>query len=472
MKKTIDILIENAVVMPMNADRKLILDASIAVKGKEIVDVGSSVELQGTYEAARKIDGKNKLAMPGLINGHTHLSGALARGMIDDLSLTPWIQKAFYFTSRGLDEENYYISTMLLCLEMLKTGTTCFADCGTVEGMEQAAVSAIEKIGMKAVLGRTVMDVADIHASSYKRREATTEENLVGGEEFIRRWNNAADGRIQAWLCLMLVPSVSDELCVRASELVRKYGVGILLHASVTPGEVELCVEQHGLTPIERLYHLGVLGPDLLASHTSWITGRELILLKETGASIIHVPSSSMKGAYGSLSMGKFPELVSIGVNVGLGSDGAPSSAFQDMVRVINLAASGHKEARLDPRVMPSEDVVEMATVNNAKALLWSDRIGVLEKGKRADIVLFDLMRPEWIPWNEKNLLSNLVYSASGNSADTVVIDGEIVMEEGVVKTVDEIEIMEKAQMMGMKFQELSNEWDAARPKPKDVVGR
>ena len=467
MKETIDILIENAVVMPMDASKSLLPDGVVAIKGKDIIDVGSSVELKGKYEATRKINGKNKLVMPGLINGHTHLSGGLARGMIDDLSLTPWIQKAFYLTSKALDEENYYISTMLLCLEMLKTGTTCFADCGTVEGLEQAAVSAIEKIGMKAVLGRTVMDVADVHASSYHRGEATTEESLAKGEEFIRTWNNAADGRIQAWLCLMLVPSVSDKLCVGASELVRRNNVGILIHASVTPAEVELCVEHYGLTPVQRLYQLGALTPNLVTAHAGWITDHEMQLLKETGSSLIHVPSSSMKGAYGSLSMGKFPELVSIGVNVGLGSDGAPSSSFQDMVRVINLVAAGHKEVRLDPRIMPPDVVIEMATVNNAKALLWSDSIGSLEKGKRADMVLFDLMRPEWIPWNEKTIISNLAYAASGHSADTVIIDGEIVMEGGVVKTVNEKEILEKAQKASMKFQKLSDEWDAARPEAK-----
>ena len=406
--------------------------------------------------------------MPGLINGHTHLFGGLARGMIDDVSLTPWIQKAFYLASNALDKENYYIGSMLLCLEMLKTGTTCFADCGTIEGLEHVAISAVEKIGMKAVLGRTVMDVADVHASSYDLRESTTEETLAKGEEVIQKWNNAADGRIQAWLCLMLVPSVSDRLCHSVSELAKKYGVGILTHASVSPDEVELCVNQHGLTPIHRLHHLGVLGPELLAAHAGWITGQEMSFLQETGASVIHVPSSSMKGAYGSLSMGKFPELVSIGVNIGLGTDGAPSSAFQDMVRVMNLVAGGHKEIRLDPRVMPPEVVVEMGTLNTAKALLWADKIGSLEKGKRADIVLFDLMRPEWIPWNENTLLSNLVYSASGHSADTVLVDGNIVMEGGVVKTVDEREILEQAQEASKKYQKWSNEWDAARPKPRN----
>ena len=167
--------------------------------------------------------------------------------------------------------------------------------------------------------------------------------------------------------------------------------------------------------------------------------------------------------------MGKFPELVAIGVNVGLGSDGPSASSFQDMVRTMYMVAGGHKEARVDPRVMNPEIAVEMATVNNAKALLWADKTGSLEMGKRADVVIFDLMRPEWIPWNESNLTSNLVYAASGNSADTVIIDGRIIVEGGVLKTADEHEIMEKAQEASKKFQLVADEWEAVRPKANAI---
>ncbi len=469
MTTSIDTLVENAVVKTMDANKNIFMDGSIAIRGKEIIDIGTAAELKGKYQAARTINGKNKLAMPGLINSHTHISGALSRGMIDDLSFTPWVQKKNYIMSRALDEENYYISAMQLCLEMLKTGTTCFVDCGTVQGLESSAVKAIEKIGIKAVLGRLMMDVADSFGTANRRREGSTEENLTRGEEFIQKWHNAADGRIQAWLCPIQVSSISNELCIESVKLAKKYGVGILTHASVTPEDVEPCIQKHGTTPIDRFYRLGVLGPNFLAAHAGWITEREMKQMKETDANISHVPSASMKCGYGSLSMGKFPELVSMGVNVGLGSDGPSASSFQDMVRTMYMVAGGHKEARLDPRIMDPEIAVEMATVNNAKALLWSDKIGTLEKGKRADIVLFDLMRPEWIPWNESNLTSNLVYAASGNSADTVIIDGEIVVEGGELKTADEREIMEKAQEAGKKFQQLAGEWEAARPKPDAI---
>ena len=231
----------------------------------------------------------------------------------------------------------------------------------------------------------------------------------------------------------------------------------------MSPTDVQLCIDAFNLTPIERFYRLGVLGPNFALTHMGWITEREMLLLKETEASVIHCPSASMKGAYGSISMGKFPELIALGVNVGLGSDGPAASAFQDMVRVLFLASGGHKEARLDPRVMPPKKVVELATVNNSKAFLMSDRIGSLEKSKSADIVIFDLMRPEWIPVSEINLVSNLVYSASGDSVDTVIVDGKVIVENRVVKTVDEMEILERAQKAGMDFSQLSEQCDRER---------
>lgn len=463
MKEKVDLIIEDAIVMTMDSDRKLIWGGAVAVRGKQIADVGDSADLKEKYEAHRKIDGKNKLVMPGLINAHTHTFGGLCRGLVNDLELVPWIQKKFYLTSRGLDEENYYIATMLLCLEMLKTGTTTFADCGTVQGLEASVVSAVDKIGIKAILARTLADIPDPLSKHHKRREPTTEENLVRGEEFIKDWNNAAEGRIQAWLCPIQVSSISDELCIRSAELANKYDVGLLTHACVSPTDVQLCIDAFNLTPIERFYRLGVLGPNFALTHMGWITEREMLLLKETEASVIHCPSASMKGAYGSISMGKFPELIALGVNVGLGSDGPAASAFQDMVRVLFLASGGHKEARLDPRVMPPKKVVELATVNNSKAFLMSDRIGSLEKSKSADIVIFDLMRPEWIPVSEINLVSNLVYSASGDSVDTVIVDGKVIVENRVVKTVDEMEILERAQKAGMDFSQLSEQCDRER---------
>ena len=463
MKEKVDLIIEGAVVLTMDPDRKLLWDGAITIRGNQIADVGSSADLTEKYEATRKIDGKNKLVMPGLINAHTHTFGGLCRGLVNDLELVPWIQKKFYLTSRGLDEENYYIATMLLCLEMLKTGTTTFADCGTVQGIESAVVSAVDKIGIKAVLARTLADISDPLAKSHNRREPTTEENLARGEEFIKNWNNAADGRIQAWLCPIQVSSVSDELCIRSAELAKKYDVGLLTHSCVSLSDVQLCIEAFNLTPIERFYRLGVLGPNFAATHMGWITEHEIMLLKETQASVIHCPSASMKGAYGSISIGKFPDLIALGVNVGLGSDGPAASAFQDMVRVLFLTAGGHKEVKLDPRLMPPEKVVELATVNNAKALLMSDTTGSLEKGKRADIAVFDLMRPEWLPVNEANLISNLVYSASGDSVDTVIVDGKVIVENRVVKTVDEMEILEKAQKAGKTFFQLSEQWDKER---------
>jgi cytosine/adenosine deaminase-related metal-dependent hydrolase len=449
----VDLLIEDAVILTLQPARPLIAGGSVAVRGKEILDVGPAPELAGKYTAATRIDGRDKLLTPGLINLHTHTSGALSRGMINDLAFPDWIQKKLHIAGRGLDEETYGISTMLLCLEMLKTGTTCFLDCGTVPGLEGAAARAVEEIGIKAVLGRTLVDDPALDVR----------ENLARAEDFVLSWNGAAEGRIQAWLSPARISRVSDELSIGAKELADKHGVGICTHASVAPEDVDLCLERFGTTPIERYHRLHCLGPNFVGTHLGWITEKEANLLQATGSSVAHAPSASMKCAYGSLSRGRFPELLAMGVNVGLGSDGPSASSFQDMVRVMHLAAVGHKEARLDPVLVTPMQAVEMATVNNARAILWEDRVGSIEKGKRADMVLFDLMRPEWVPWNEKNIVSNFVYSASGASTDTVIVDGRVLMSGGEVRTVDERSVLERAQASSARFQALADEWESSR---------
>lgn len=449
----VDLLIEDAVILTLAPETPLIAGGSVAVRGKEILDVGTARDLAGKYTAATRIDGRDKLVAPGLINLHTHTSGALSRGMINDLAFPEWVQKKLHVAGQGLDEETYHLATTLLCLEMLKTGTTCFLDCGTVPGLEEAAATAVEETGIKAVLGRTLVDDPSVDAG----------ESLARAEEFVLSWNGTAEGRIQAWLSPARISRVSDELSTGAKEVADKHGVGVCTHASVAPEDVDLCLERYGTTPIERYHRLGCLGPNFVGTHLGWISEAEANLLHATGSSVAHAPSASMKCAYGSLSRGRFPELLAMGVNVGLGSDGPSASSFQDMVRVMHLAAVGHKEARLDPVLVTPQQAVEMATINNARAVLWEDRIGSIEKGKRADLVLFDLMRPEWVPWNERNIVSNFVYSASGASTDTVIVDGRVLVSGGEVMTVDERSVLERAQRASVRFQALADEWESSR---------
>ena len=456
----VDLLIERGVVLPMTGPDDLIWDGAVAITGSRIVAVGTTAELRGRYEAERTIDAHEQLVMPGLVNTHMHLFGSFARGLVNDLSFTPWIRKKFYVTSKGLNPDNYYLGTQFTSIEMLKTGTTSFLDCGTYQGLEEAAVRGVETSGIRAVLARAVADVQDELAEHLTRSDNLTRENLEGAEEFVSTYDRAADGRVRAWPCPIQVTSVSDELCTGSMEIAERYDVGIVTHSNVDREDIEAHELRFHSRPIERFDTLGILNRRFVGTHMAWLSDREVELLRRTGAAAIHCPSASMKGAYGAFSHGNFPELIRDGSTVGLGTDGPAAACFLDMFREVHLAAVGHKEARLDWTLISPYQALELATIGSARAMLLEDEIGSLEAGKKADVILLDLMRAEMIPWHEDNLLANLVYSGSGSLVHTVLVDGRVVVRGGEIKTMDEPAILRAMQREAPRFVELSREWD------------
>ena len=460
-RQEIELLIERGVVLPMTGEQDLLWDGAVAVDGGRILAVGPTAELQQRFDARQTIDAHEQLVMPGLVNTHMHLFGAFARGLVNDLSFTPWIQKKFYVTSKGLNPDNYYLGTQFTSVEMLKTGTTSFLDCGTYQDLEEAAVAGVETAGIRAVLARAMADVQDDLAEFLTRSDQLTRENLESGEAYIERFDRAAGGRVRAWPCPIQVTSASDELCAGAMELAERYDVGVVTHSNVDREDIEAHGLRFGTRPIERFNSLGILNRRFAGTHMAWLSDEEVRLLLETGASAIHCPSASMKGAYGAFSKGRFPELMAGGGTVGLGTDGPAAACFLDMFREVHLAATGHKEARLDWTLVSPYEALELATIGSARAMLLEDEIGTLEPGKRADVILLDLMRPEMVPWHEDNLLANLVYSGTGNLVHTVVVDGRVVVRAGSVLTMDEDAVMRAMQTEAPRFVQLSREWDA-----------
>jgi 5-methylthioadenosine/S-adenosylhomocysteine deaminase len=459
--KQIDLLIERGVVLPMTGERHLLWDGAVAVDGGRIVAVGPTADLRRRFGARETIDARDQLVMPGLVNTHMHLFGAFARGLVNDLSFTPWIQKKFYVTSKGLNPDNYFLGTQFTSIEMLKTGTTAFLDCGTYQELEEAAVAGVETAGIRAVLARAMADVQDDLAEFLSRSDKVTRENLEHAEGFIVKFDGAAGGRVRAWPCPIQVTSSSDELCEGAMELAERFDVGVVTHSNVDREDIEAHGLRFGSRPIERFHSLGILNRRFAGTHMAWLSETEVELLMQTGAAAIHCPSASMKGAYGAFSKGRFPELIAGGATVGLGTDGPAAACFLDMFREVHLAATGHKEARLDWTLISPYQALELATIGSARAMLLEDEIGTLEAGKRADVVLLDLMRPEMVPWHEDNLLANLVYSGSGNLVHTVLVDGRVVVRGGEVLTMDEPSILRQMQKEAPRFVELAREWDA-----------
>jgi len=418
----------------MNAQRQIYSDGALAVEGGNIVAVGPSDEIMRTHSAAHVIDGRGMLAVPGLIDGHNHPNQYLSNGIGDDVDILTWLYKRIYPYESVLTPEDAYISAMGAYVESIKNGATCFNDPGGLhpDAMAQAAVD----VGIRGIMNRSTRDIFEDAYPVPDNIKEDTETNLHEAETFVKRWNGAADGRLRAWFSLRYVFNVSDELACGAKALADRHGVGLHAHAAAIKGENEAMYEITGKRSLERYYDLGLFGPNLYLVHMGFPDDREVELLKRHDCKVAHCPSASMLGAYGVIYNRQIPRMINAGITVALGTDSASAGGYLDMVRVMYLGACVHKDAYADATLMGAYKALEMATIDGARACLWEDEIGSLEAGKRADITLVDMSGIEWHPG--RHPVTNLVYSATGRSVDTVIIDGHIVMRKRVLLTVDE----------------------------------
>ncbi|MFQ5914401.1 MAG: amidohydrolase family protein [Nitrospinota bacterium] len=444
----IDTLIHGAAyIVTMNREREIVKDGAIAVNKGKIVDVGKSRDLRKKYpDAEKNIRARDRLVMPGLINGHMHSTQQLARGLADCVFLPTWIHDRLYPWEDALSEEEVYLSTMACCIELIRTGTTCFDDPGGYN-MHMAA-KAVTEAGLRANLKRSV---TDIHATGRplppKMREKTR-EGLAAGEAFVKKYNGTANGRVAAWFSCRTERMSSSSLLAETTELCKKHGVGFGTHMQAAPDSVNRHKEiHHGKRAVIRYHEAGALGPHLITYHTNHLSDEELELLDEYKVGVIHCPTASFMGAYGSISQGKHPEMFARGMKHGLGCDTAPESNFVDMFRVM-FAVTAHRDVRMDATLFPPEHILEMATLGSARAMNMEKDVGSLEKGKKADLIMLDITRPEWIPHH--NVISNIVQSSSGDTVDFMMVDGEVLYEDRQIKTVDEKELLKAANRAGL----------------------
>ena len=471
------VFIKNAkFLLTMDPQRRLLENVSVAVAGDRIAAMGDDAELAGKWVGAhtKVIDGANRFVTPGLINAHIHLESCYDKGLLDDLPVVPWCERYFSYTYGTLTDESYYYAALTSLLACLKTGTTTVCDCGTIQTMEASAARALTDIGMRGILGRDLMDIHAASKSDYvsydaftdllDRLQEDTDQCLERSEKFINDYNGSENDRVRTWMDLQQVCNCSPALCKGVKKLADGYGVGILTHAAVSHDMVEMTRKRFGMRDIEYLHAQGVTGRNFLAAHMAWTDAAELIALKETGSNVVHVPGSSLHGVYSAVSVrGKIPEYVKAGINVALGNDESSTGTCHDLMRDVYIVSTAHAEAR-HPWIFPDPDLfmlrsaeenpkaVEMATLGGARALNWEDDIGSLETGKKADITLWDLTSYEWIPTTRENVLNNFVYNGTGRSAHTVICDGEVVMEDQKILTIDEREVLEKAQAFGEQY--------------------
>ena len=443
-RSRVDLLITGALVVTMNPSREVITDGAVAINGNRIAAVGKTADLIERFDATETLAGSRFVVTPGLINGHIHITGEpLTRGYVpDDI---PFVENVFTWLSplaACYTEDDERIAAQLAAAEMLKSGTTAFLEAGTLWHVD-AAVDGLLEIGIRARVGRRIWD-GEVGPAKFRQ---TTDEAIANLHGVLSDHGSHADGRIQGWSMIVGHTTCSDELWRAAREAATSHGVGLNFHMSPAAMDPEGFLAQFGQRPIEHLDELRVLGPDAVLVHCVHVDDHEVALLGRHRCNVVHCPTTALKVAYGVTQIGKIPEMIAAGVNVCIGTDGNNASNYSDLMRATYLVAGLFKDARRDPTMIPAEMAFEMATLGGARALQAQDEIGSIEPGKKADLVLHDRERPEWVPLF--NVANQLVWAADGRSVHTVFVDGRKVVDDYHLTQIDEQQLYRDAQRAG-----------------------
>lgn len=447
------LMVEGDFVLTMDKDRAVIKNGAVYVENDKIVAVGEASELKSKYKADQILGGERKLVMPGFIDTHDHTSIALSRSFDVDLPSDDYIA-ARMVASSFLDEYGYYAQSKLCFLEMIKSGITTVMDDSypympktvnrekALDGMIRAAsevgVKAIETVGGIDSPGEKgwIFPAKFFHDINVVKRDAVN---------MIRRYN-VPDSKIRIWASLPLLFCTTPNMIEMMKQITEEYNTSLMAHANEEESEVVGMLRKIGKRTVEYLYDLGILSPKCLLAHATLVTDKELGYIQRTDAKVAHNPYCN---AYWAMGVAPVPKMLKMGITVGLGTDDGGYNN-EDFFTVMKTCAILHKVNLMDPCVMPAEKVLEMATIDGARALGMSDTIGSLESRKKADIIIIDLNKPNSTP--RLRPVQNLIHSANATDVDTTIIDGEIVMENREVKMVDEPQVLEDAEKAAWKL--------------------
>jgi len=428
-----DIIIRGCIILPM-VQRQIIDSGLIAIKDHLILYVGKERDAPH-FEADNVLDGRGKVAMPGLVNCHTHAAMSIFRGIAEDQELETWLEETIWPLEAKLRPLDVYQGALLSCVEMIRNGTTCFCDMYFYEDM---VARAVEEAGLRAVLAPGIIEAGDTEIG-----ERMLEESIKIAKEYY----GYADGRITTQIGPHTAYTCSLNLLRKVREAASSLKVGVHIHLAESEGASRLIKERYGTGEVELLGSAGFLGPDVLAAHCTHLSERDIELLAEHHVKVAYNPVANMKLALG---IARVKEFFDAGMTVGLGTDGPASNNSLDMFETIKFAALSQKMFYVDPRVLPSLKVLEMATTDGARALGIGNSVGSLEVGKRADLILLDVNKPHLTPMH--NPYASLVYSARGSDVDTTMVDGRILMENREVKTLDEGEVIERGRRTALEI--------------------
>lgn len=427
-------LIENALVVTMDDRRRVLAPGAILVDGRTLAAVAPADDPELAGLDAQRIDASGKIILPGLINTHVHLSQQLGRGLADDVDLLTWLRDRIWPYESSLTNDDQHVASLLCMAELVRSGVTTFCEAG---GQHVDAMgSAVEQAGLRAILCQSTMDTGEGLPARWVQ---PTQDCLETQRSQHMRWQGAAGGRIRHWLGLRTLFNCSDDLVRGTVALAAELGTGITMHLAEVIDEVRFTEARYGHSPVAHMASLDALGPDLLAVHAVWLDPRDIDQLLLHDVKVSHCPAAAMRV----LGFSPVPELVAKGLCVSLGTDGAPSNNRMDLIDEMWLASLIHKGRWLDPTAMPAETVLEMATINGARALRWDDQIGSLSAGKKADLIVIDPHSAGSLPQHDP--VAGLVSAMHASNVQSVMIDGQWVLHDGAITTFDEAEILDEA---------------------------
>ena len=433
-------------VITMNPSREIIEDGALVVSDDRIEAVGKTARLRSRFPEADEIDLTGHIVMPGLIDTHVHLAQTLLRGVSEGKRLpdfSSWLFGRIFPLQGSYTEDDARTSAQLAVLEMIKSGTTGFIECLLAEryGFDGIAEACVES-GIRAVLGKVVMAVSPDdrdrlgwHSGMWQSRQSSIEQTLAAHE----RWEGAGEGRLQVWFgCRSAEPVCDLSLYDEVSELARARDMGITIHLAELPADNDFARRLGFRSHVELAHNHGLLGPRTVLAHCTVADGDDHRLLAATSTSVSHNPANNASAAWGPAPVA---DMLEAGVNVALGCDAAPSNANLDLLRDLRIACHSARQLAGTRLALSAETVLEMATLNGARALGAGDSLGSLEPGKKADFITIDTdaahLQPVWNP------VAAAVFAAQGRDVDTVVIDGRVVMRNRVVLTMDEAAVLD-----------------------------
>jgi cytosine/adenosine deaminase-related metal-dependent hydrolase len=453
MPEPIDLLIEGTVVT-MDGKRRVFRDGAVAVRGDRIVAVDEAAELRERYEPARRLGGRRRMVLPGLIDCHNHLAQALVREYA--LEDYPNIYRVYIPCEMAMDETDAEVSAKFGISQLLRAGVTTVAETTCTREHEEPIAQTVMETGIRCAMARGLGDRSSRLASNYEQIDERStyaddpgllREDLAITEEWLGRWSVEGQGRLRPWIHNLGVPSCSDDRFLATQELARKHDSGVMCHINRDREEIELAFSLFGERPIEHLHSIGALDDRFLAIHAMLTTDREIKMLAEAGTAVAHAPivCTDIVSA-----VTKVVSMRAAGVTVGLGCD----TVINDLFKVMRIAFVMHGQASgiplYDPVALTTEDAITMATIDAARALRWDHEIGSLEEGKAADVVVVDAENTRLTPAYQP--IGTLVRYAVGTDVESVVVAGRVVVDDGRVLTIDEAPLLDEAVRLGDKL--------------------